>query len=71
MTKVWDAVNRKNTFKLEFDARTHALRQYRQRLKIMLDWEEHMRNLEGNQQDIARLKNLKNDILELLEKNQS
>lgn len=66
LNQAWDNANSKSKFKLEYDARDQALRQYHQRLTVMLKWVEHIRNSTGNKQDIERLKVLRQDIIRLL-----
>lgn len=63
LNKAWSDANPKNKFKLEYDARDKAVRQYRQRIDIMVVWAEHVRNRTGNKQDLERLRSLKGDIL--------
>lgn len=67
LNQAWDDANPKSKFKLEYDARDQALRQYRQRLAIMVKWVEHIRNSTGNKEDIDRLKTLRKDILKTIE----
>jgi len=42
LNNAWDSANSKNNFKLEYDARDQALRQYTNRLSVMLAWVEHI-----------------------------
>ena len=44
LNRAWDDANPKTRFRLEYDARDLALRQYRQRLEIMVRWVEHIRS---------------------------
>lgn len=67
LNQAWDDANPKSKFKLEYDARDQALRQYRQRLAVMVKWVEHIRNSTGNKADIDRLKTLRKDILEMID----
>lgn len=66
LNQAWDDANPKSKFKLEYDARDQALRQYRQRLAVMVKWVEHIHNSTGNKQDIERLKVLRKEILGLI-----
>lgn len=63
LTAAWDKANPGNHFKLEYDARDQALRLFRIRLKVMLDWRDHIHNL-NNKKDVSRLKKYKEQILE-------
>ncbi len=67
LNNAWDAANPKNKFKLEYDARDQALRQYNVRLEIMLEWVEHINNMNNRKQDISRLKSLKAEIIKLIQ----
>lgn len=67
LNQAWDNANPKSKFKLEYDARDQALRQYRQRLAVMVKWVEHIRNSTGNKEDIDRLKTLRKDILKMID----
>lgn len=67
LNQAWDDANPKSKFKLEYDARDQALRQYRQRLSIMVKWVEHIRNSTGNKECIDRLKTLRKDILKMID----
>ena len=67
LNQAWDDANPKSKFKLEYDARDQALRQYRQRLAVMSKWVEHIRNSTGNKEDIDRLKTLRKDILKMID----
>lgn len=67
LNQAWDDANPKSKFKLEYDARDQALRQYRQRLAVMVKWVEHIRNSTGNKADIDRLKTLRKDILKMID----
>lgn len=66
LNRAWADANSKSRFKLEYDARDQALKQYRQRLSVMIKWTEHIRNRMDNKQDIERLKYLRRDILNLI-----
>ena len=66
LNQAWNNANSKSKFKLEYDARDQALRQYRQRLAVMVKWVEHIHNSTGNRQDIERLKVLRKEILGLI-----
>lgn len=67
LTEAWYAANPKNKFKLEYDARDQALRQFNVRLEIMLDWIEHINNMNNRKQDISRLKTLRADLIKLMQ----
>lgn len=67
LTEAWYAANPKNKFKLEYDARDQALRQFNVRLEIMLDWIEHINNINNRKQDIPRLKTLRADLIKLMQ----
>lgn len=67
LSKAWYAANPKNKFKLEYDARDQALRQFWVRLEIMLAWVEHINNMNNRKQDISRLKTLRADIIKLIQ----
>ena len=62
----WDNINTKNKFKLEYDARDQALRQFTTRIELMLAWREQMNSLNNRQQDISKLRVLKQEILALI-----
>ena len=66
LNAAWNSANSKSKFKLEYDARDLAIRQYRQRLTIMLKWGEHVRNRMGSQKEIERLRLLRKEILDLV-----
>ena len=63
LTAEWDKINAKNKFKLEYDAHDRAIRQFTSRLELMLTWDEQMGNLNKREQDISRLRVLKQEIL--------
>lgn len=67
LTKAWYDANPKNKFKLEYDARDQALRQFWVRLEIMQAWVEHISNMNNRKQDISRMKTLKTDIIKLIQ----
>lgn len=67
LTKAWYDVNPKNKFKLEYDAKDQALRQFWVRLEIMHAWVEHINNMNNRKQDISRLKTLRADIIKLIQ----
>lgn len=67
LTKAWYDVNTKKKFKLEYDARDQALRQFWVRLEIMQTWVEHINNMNNRKQDISRLKTLRADIIKLIQ----
>lgn len=66
LNRAWDDANPKTRFRLEYDARDLALRQYRQRLEIMARWVEHIRSGMGGRQELERLRVLRRDILALI-----
>ena len=63
LTTEWDRINAKNKFKLEYDAHDQAIRQFTSRLELMLTWNEQMGNLNKREQDLSRLRVLKQEIL--------
>lgn len=63
LSNEWDKINAKNKFKLEYDAHDQAIRQFTSRLELMLTWNEQMGNLNKREQDISRLRVLKQEIL--------
>lgn len=67
LTRAWYDANPKNKFKLEYDARDQALRQFWVRLEIMKDWVDHINNMNNRKQDISRLKTLRADIVKLVQ----
>ncbi len=67
LSKAWYDANPKNKFKLEYDARDQALRQYTVRLEIMLEWVEHINNMNNRKQDISRLKALRSELIKLIQ----
>lgn len=67
LSKAWYDVNQKNKFKLEYDARDQALKQFWVRLEIMLAWVERINNVNNRKQDISRLKTLRADIIKLIQ----
>lgn len=67
LTKAWYDANPKKKFKLEYDARDQALRQFRVRLEIMQVWVEHINNMNNRKHDISRLKTLRADIIKLIQ----
>ena len=66
LNEEWDKINFKNKFKLEYDARDQALRQFHARIEVMRSWAEHINNLNKKKQDISRLRTLKVEILNIL-----
>ena len=67
LTRAWYDANPKNKFKLEYDARDQAIRQYTVRLEIMLEWVEHINNMNNRKQDISRLKTLRTELIKLIQ----
>lgn len=74
MTKVeakldsaWDSANSKSSFKLEYDARDQALRQYNNRLSVMLTWVEHISTLQSKTINAKRLGILRDEIASLIQ----
>lgn len=61
----WDKINAKNKFKLEYDAHPQAVRQFISRLELMLTWNEQMGNLKKREQDISKLRILKQEIINI------
>lgn len=66
LTTAWYDANPKNKFKLEYDARDQALKQYTVRLEIMLKWVE-INNMNNRKQDISRLKTLRTELIKLIQ----
>ncbi len=62
----WSKINSRNKFKLEYDARDQALRQFIVRIEVMLPWAEHINNSNKKKQDISRLRVLKKELLDLI-----
>ena len=74
MTKVeakldnaWDSANSKSSFKLEYDARDQALRQYSNRLSIMLNWVEHISSSKSKTINTKRLGIIRDEITTLIQ----
>lgn len=67
LSNAWYDVNPKNKFKLEYDARDQAFRQFTIRLEIMREWVEHINNMNNRKQDISRLKTLRSDLIKLIQ----
>lgn len=63
----WYDVNPKNKFKLEYDAKDQAMRQFTVRLEIMRSWIEIVNNINNREKDIERSKKLKVEILKLIQ----
>lgn len=63
LNKEWDEINSKNKFKLEYDARAQAIRQFVNRLEIMVSWLEYENNVSKKKADIKRLRDIREDIL--------
>ena len=68
LNKAWYDANPKNKFKLEYDARDQALRQFSIRLELMQKWVEHINNMLNRQQDISKLKALRAEIIGIIQK---
>lgn len=66
LNQAWDAANSKSKFKLEYDARDQALKQYYQRLAVMIKWVDHIHTSTNNKNEIDRLKVLRKEILQLI-----
>lgn len=66
LNEAWGKINAKNKFKLEYDARDQALRQFVVRIEVMLPWVEHINNFNKKKQDISRLRGLKGELLTLI-----
>lgn len=67
LRNAWYDVNPKNKFNIEYDAKDQALRQYMIRLEIMLEWVEHINNMNNRKQDISRLKSLRSELIKLIQ----
>lgn len=67
LSRAWYNANPKNKFKLEYDARDQALRQFTVRLELMLEWVEHINNMNNRKQDISRLKTLRSELIKLIQ----
>lgn len=63
LDEAWNSANQKDKFKLEYDARAQALRQYRFRVELMLTWIEHVTERKGSSGNISRLKALRSGLL--------
>lgn len=68
LNQAWYDVNSKNKFKLEYDAKDQAIRQFTVRLEIMLNWVQVIKNMDNRAEHISRLKQIKNDILKSIQK---
>lgn len=63
----WFAVNGEgSSFKLELDARPQAIRQIKNRLKIMKAWVEQLQELPSSKYDLSRVKKLRDEILSIV-----
>lgn len=63
INEAWGKLNSRSSFKLEYDARDQAIREFQVRLDIMLNWVEHIHSMN---KDISKLKTLRNEILKLI-----
>ena len=59
--------NEKNDFKLAYDARSQAVKQFRIRLEVMQAWVEHTKKLNSDQQELQRLRVLKEELLNIIQ----
>lgn len=67
LDSAWDAANPKSSFKLEYDARDQALRQYSNRLSLMLTWVEHINSANNKSINTKRLGILRSEIVTLVQ----
>ncbi len=67
LMEVWHAVKPGNRYELAFDAKQQAIRQLSSRLILIKTWFEHKINTETGSADIVRAKNLREEVLELIE----
>lgn len=67
LDSAWYSANSKSSFKLEYDARDQALRQYNNRLSVMLTWVEHISSSQSKTIDAKRLGILRNEITSLIQ----
>ena len=67
LDSAWDSANSKSSFKLEYDARDQALRQYNNRLSLMLTWVEHISSSQSKTINAKRLGILRNEITSLIQ----
>jgi hypothetical protein len=68
LNTAWDEINNKNKFQLQYDAKDQAVKQFRNRISIMLSWDEHVNNKNHNKESISRLRDIKNDIISEISK---
>ncbi len=66
LNEEWDKANPKNRYKLQFDARAQALRQFRIRIDLMISWADHITSLKGKREDIDCLHSLKAEIIRII-----
>lgn len=67
LDSAWDTANSKSSFKLEYDARDQALRQYNNRLLIMLNWVEHISSSKNKKFNAKRLGVIRDEITSLIQ----
>lgn len=61
----WSSKN-KSGFKLAYEAYNQTLKQIRVRLEVMLEWTEHISRQDAGQEDLNRLRGLRNELLEIV-----
>lgn len=66
LTLAWDNATQKNHFKLEYDARAQALKQFKVRLELMVSWVNHVSAQEEDHIDIPKLKSLRKEMLKII-----
>lgn len=67
LNQAWYDVNPKNKYKLEYDAKDQAMRQFTTRLEIMQDWVQVVKNMDNLEGNISRLKQIKNEIFKTIQ----
>lgn len=67
LDSAWDAANPKSSFKLEYNTRDQALRQYSNRLSLMLTWVEHINSANNKSINTKRLGILRSEIVTLVQ----
>lgn len=66
LNTAWNDSKPKKAFKLEFDARMHAFRQFKIRLSLMLAWHEHFSVQTNKDDNLLKLKVLRDEILDCI-----
>ena len=61
----WSSKN-KSGFKLAYDAYNQTLKQIRVRLEVMLEWTEHISRQDSGQENLNRLRGLRDELLEIV-----